>query len=596
MLKRLWSPTGLFAQAIEFHPGLNLIIGRYSGDKRQRGINGIGKSSAIRLIDYLLLSDTAERRFAEAKYSFLKEENHQVCLDLEIAGLPVRIRRDFADNQHVYIQSSGEGEFCYRKEEANRILGGLFFPQDDERQLPGERYRSLMQFFIKDDLTNQTRRDPIAFVSHGGANKQELNTLNLFLLGLPNKPLIVLGEKRELLVDKQKQRKSVVERVEKFTGKPLAELKTDLTAREKDIEALQDSLKNFELLEDFKRVSATLADLENQISALRNTVDRSDRQLVKLRQFTSATREIDAADVAEQYKIVSNALGAAVRRSLEEVIAFRESLAQARLRFHGKRLRELEEGRTSALRELSGLEGRRASLLRAVEASNSSESLREAFERFATSKVEVERIGQAVADVSALDKEITDMSFDVDAARRDAVQAINSVEQSIGAIRELFVDIVEKAIGFTTQGEREGAYLDIHARSSGGRKQAPVDIDVEVPRGDALGHARLRLVAYDMTVFFHAVETGLPLPRFLIHDGAFHGIARRTVVRALNYVFQRSKEHSSFQYIATFNEDELSATPEEQARDGRFEFDMDELTVLTVADTADKMLFRRQFA
>lgn len=596
MLKRLWSPTGLLRESLEFHAGLNLIVGRYSGDKEERGINGIGKSSAVRLIDYLLVSDTAERRFADAKYDFLREEKHEICLDLEVSGVSVRLRREFVDGQHIYMQRGNEGEYGYRKDEAKQILGSLLFPSSEERQLPGNRYRSLMPFFIKDDLNNLKRYDPVGFLTHGGANKRELTTLNLFLLGLPNQPLIVLSEKRDRLEEKRKQREAIVQQVEKFTGKSLGELRTDLATREKEVAALEASLKDFNLLDDFKKVSSVIAELDIKISTLRQQVDRADRQVAKLRHFTSTTREIDVEDVAEQYLLVSRALGSAVKRQLDEVIAFRESLAAERLRFHGKRMRELEEARKGALGELTDLEAQRAGLLRTVEGAGATTSLREAFERFAERKVQVERVAQGVADVSDMDRQLTDLGFDVDTARRDAVQSINGVETLIRSIRELFVEIVEKAISLTTDGEREGAYLDIAAKPSGSRNQSPVSIEVHIPRADALGHARLRLVAYDLTVFFHAVDMRLPLPRFLVHDGAFHGISRRTVVRALNYIYGRSQEDTTFQYIATFNEDELAVTADEQIRDGTFDFDLNDVTVLTLGDSENEMLFRKAFA
>lgn len=598
MLRRLWSPTNLF-DSIEFHAGLNIIIGRYAENKRQRdipGINGIGKSSVVRLIDFALLSDSAEKRFALEKYSFLREEAHEVSLLLDVRGESISIRRAFSGYQMIYIQRGDGMEFAYKKDEAYRLLSGLFFPENEERQLPGGRYRSLMQFFIKDDLAIQSRKDPLGFISHSGVTKLELITLNLFLLGLPNKDIIAIGEKRDFIARKQTERKTVVERVEQFSGKSLAELKTEVASREKDIRVVEQALERFELLGDFKSVSETIDDLETRISALRTSIDRSDRQLAKLRRFTTATKEVDADDVAEQYRLVSHALGDAVRRSLEDVLAFRESLAEARLRFHGKRMREMEEGRATAFAKLSKYELERAALLRAVEGADTVNSLKGAFERYASSRVELERVSLAISEISTLDQVINNIAFEMDAARRDAVQAITSAEESIAAIRELFVDIVDRAIGFTTQNERDGAYLDVTARLTGGRNQIPVDIVVEVPKQDALGYARLRLVAYDMTVFLNAVDRGIDLPRFLFHDGAFHGIARRTVVRALNYIHQKSRLDRSFQYIVTFNEDELSATSEEQVRDGKFDFDIEEQTVLTVSDSIGGMLFRRQFA
>ena len=62
MLIRLYSDTNLF-KTVSFHNGINIILGSYSDEVDARGINGIGKSSLVRLIDFVLLSGKAEKIF-----------------------------------------------------------------------------------------------------------------------------------------------------------------------------------------------------------------------------------------------------------------------------------------------------------------------------------------------------------------------------------------------------------------------------------------------------------------------------------------------------------------------------------------------------
>lgn len=593
----LSSPTGLLVEPIRFHSGLNLILGRYSENRTEHGINGIGKSSFVRLVDYLLISDSAERRFSGSKYDFLRKEQHQVCLDLEVSGEEIRIRRDFRDTKNIFIQRNrnGEKEFSYNKDEAKDILGNLFFPPDNMRQLPGERYRSLMQFFIKDDLNHQQRISPINFLTYKGTNNQELFTLNLFLLGLPNKSLINFGKKQILFQNIRKKRDIVLDGVKNSTGKSLVTLKTDLAMREKELDVFQKSLKRFELIEDFKLVSEAIADVANKISEHRKMLEQTDHQISKFHKFTTSNHEVVVSDIVEQYNLVKSSLGELVQRNLNDVIAFRESLAQARSVFYGNRMRELEDLRKNTFETLIKFEKNRAFLLRQIEEKNTNISLGEAFERFASKQVEYERIKRAVSDVAIIDQELSELEVEIGEARRDMVHSLNTVAKTIQSIQELFVEIIEKAIGLTTQGEREGAYLDISPISSRRRNSIPVSIDVEIPRSDALSHARLRLVVYDLTVFFHAIDSKISLPRFLIHDGVFHAVSRRTVVRTLNYIFQKGQANPSFQYIVSFNEDELSSTGYEEKRDGRLEFKTDQVTILKLGDHPNEMLFKRRF-
>ena len=73
-LKRLYSETGLFEE-VEFHTGINIILGKYSGEKEARGVHGIGKSTLVRLIDFAFLSTQVKELFNTRKYGFLNGHN-----------------------------------------------------------------------------------------------------------------------------------------------------------------------------------------------------------------------------------------------------------------------------------------------------------------------------------------------------------------------------------------------------------------------------------------------------------------------------------------------------------------------------------------
>lgn len=89
---------------------------------------------------------------------------------------------------------------------------------------------------------------------------------------------------------------------------------------------------------------------------------------------------------------------------------------------------------------------------------------------------------------------------------------------------------------------------------------------------------------------------GLPLPQFLIHDGVFHGVSRRTVVRAMNHVYGVLDRIGTGQYFVTFNEDELASSPEDELRDGKFAFSLDAATVARFDDSPEGRLFGRSFS
>ena len=111
---------------------------------------------------------------------------------------------------------------------------------------------------------------------------------------------------------------------------------------------------------------------------------------------------------------------------------------------------------------------------------------------------------------------------------------------------------------------------------------------------EALGKYRQKMVLYDLCLFFNMIDEQLPLPCFLVHDGIFHGMENRIKVNLLNYIYRRSQE-DSFQYIATFNREEISLFDDGDRREAIYDFDLAENTILNLEDYPECMLFRRVF-
>ena len=173
MLRRLWSPTNLFDE-IEFHDGINLIMGRYAGGRQPgtTGINGIGKSSVVRLIDFMLLSESSRKLFSSPKYAWMGEDDHSVCLELTVAGTPIYIRRTFGKAVgEVAIRIGLDNEVTVEEVYAKALLNTAFFPETPDRIGVDNRFRSLMPFYIKDDLTAHKRFDPVRFVDARGRQR-----------------------------------------------------------------------------------------------------------------------------------------------------------------------------------------------------------------------------------------------------------------------------------------------------------------------------------------------------------------------------------------------------------------------------------------
>lgn len=85
------------------------------------------------------------------------------------------------------------------------------------------------------------------------------------------------------------------------------------------------------------------------------------------------------------------------------------------------------------------------------------------------------------------------------------------------------------------------------------------------------------------------------MPSFIIHDGVFHSISRSTTTKALNFIYHQYLENPCFQYITTFNEDEISVSDDKKDSIGKFDFSLDNVIIAEYTDKPDEMIFKRSF-
>ncbi|MDO4248222.1 MAG: DUF2326 domain-containing protein [Neisseria sp.] len=598
MLKKLWSPTNLLLEDIQFHPGLNLIIGQYSEkrstqNQQSHGQNGIGKSSIVRLIDYLLLSYEAGKLFGRKKYDFLREQKHEICLLLEVKDGLLQIRRNFHEPKRIYLKQADQPELAWDIEEAKKVFSDIFFPRSQERNYPNGNYRNLMSFFIKDDLDNAKRDTPTNYVQHGGINKSQLILLNLYLLGLPCSFLNDLLNVWDMIGKLQDDIKILTNYLIRPSGKSIGQLRSELAVKEKNLIGLHISLQEFKLNESFKNISEAIAEIEQELTSLRRQERQIAHQLEKLHSFTQTdSTEINIEDIRKQYEAVVMDLGRMVSKCIEDVLYFRESITQERLKFYGNRINELSREQKKLLDDINNLDTKRAVLLNTLD-NDTDMSLTEAWGQYALAKAEAADTRAKLDSIEKNNNELSKLQYEANICQMNARNAIQDYSDKVEGIRTLFKEIVEAAFTEISY-EADGAYLDIATPGSLKKNSVPIKIETGFPRSEALGQTKLATVVYDLTVMLNAVREKISLPDFLIHDGVFHGVEIRKKVNLLNFI-QTQGEQYNFQYIVTFNEEEMKLSDTDKMQNIRYQFDIKQHTVIHLKDSPDEMLFGFSF-
>ncbi|WP_281986901.1 DUF2326 domain-containing protein [Aquimarina aggregata] len=592
MLIRLYSETNLI-DVIPFHNGINIILGKYSEDKEARGVNGIGKSSLVRLIDFTLLSGKAEKRFSKKKYDFLREEEHSLTLEFEINNKKYFLKRYFSDLKTIFLGNRPDKFEEYEKSEMPRILESIFFPtENNEVFFEGKRYGTLMEFFVKDDLQNQQRIDPLNFVSYN-ANVRDKALYNFYLLNLPTKNLVNFNDVSKDYEEKNKTVKGLTNKIKADTGKEVREFRTEILKIEKQISVIEKSLKDYNFLENHKNIEEELTDVIGRINEKSTLYHTASRKLDKLKSSYSDVSNIDIDKIQKLYNETLSTFGNFVKKSLDEVIAFKEQLLANRNKYLLDEEKKLTKIIDTALNDLEILEKKRSQLFTLLKEKGALDRIETTYEKLIEEKTLLTRNTAIIKEIDEIETIMADTDIIISELKRDIVNDVNQVDKKLNELRLLFQDVLENAIYLDE--EFDNSYFDVTINPTSKRNQLPFSINIQIPKADALGQERLKIVSYDLMAFLNSRLDQRNLPDFLIHDGVFHAISKRTIFNVLNYMYHKANELQNFQYILTFNEDEIDFTEELSDRYGKLEFNISDYIIAEFSDTEKETLFKRFF-
>lgn len=584
-LKCIYSETDLF-ERVDFHPGINIILGRYSDT--ERSVNGIGKSTLVRLIDFALLS-SVKGGLTPRKNSFLKE--HNVSLEINIDRETFVIKRYFENPNQAFFGASGSNLVEYSVSElkeilSNKLFGGGLYQGGYYRS---DWFRDLMRFFIKDDLEGYRQDEPVDFLGYQELKSKKL-TYNFFLLGLQNEKVF---RYYQTTIEKNQNAtalRKLESHIQDEAGKSISEIRTEIAKVDKRIARLEYSLEEFEFLENYQDIEDTLEKITLQISEKLHVYDSYNKTLNRYQESYSMRIEVDLDKIKSLYESFNQELGAFVKQTLDEVIQFRQQIADNRQRFLVDRERELELAITETLNNLEILDKKRKKLYDLLQERGALDSIRNTYEQLIEERVNLERTNAKLNQIFDLEILISGLKNDLSQLNIEIIENLKADQNKINDLRLLFKEILDSAL-FVDE-STEGGYFDI---TKDNRMGSPANIVVVVPKSASLGQHRFSLLAYSLTVFLNIVRNDRNLPHFIVHDGMFHSIASKTIVNVLNYIYRQSLIFPNFQYIITGNEDEISILPSGKSITGDYEFDFEKSIIATYEAVPEKMIFGREY-
>ncbi|AZG35750.1 DUF2326 domain-containing protein [Shewanella psychromarinicola] len=582
-LTSLSSPTDLFHKIV-FKDGLNIILGRYS--KAGKDINGIGKTTIIKFIDYCLLSDGVKADFFSEKYSFLKTET--VKLEFKLGNNNCSIERGFEDRRKVLYRVN-DGALNEFTDTDLRLILGAEMGKGQSGVYDPLWFRTLMSFYLQNDH-NFSQRDPKNVLKFTvGKRQPELFAYIFFLLGIDNTLIWDFDnnsvELKKLRSDQSRINKQITEQ----TGKSIEDFRGECDAIVRKIDKLESGLDNYNFDENTSNIESKILILNSDISELNKQRIALASKFKQIKESLKIDIDVDPKDVANFYSQIHSEFSDFILKSLDEVVKFREDISSNRKKFLKEREVQYQNKLNSIKTKVVGLEENRSKLYGMLDEQSAFDALKSAYLNLIDEKANLSGQLAYIEQLDSIEEAIADRKLGVGNTVKNILAEKPTLAKLSQDIKNVYLDLVEGSVDI--ESSDISPYFNIEFKAN---QNSPVKLSLEVPRGSSLGKGRFKILAFDLTVFICSLKGGNNLPSFMIHDGVFHAIAHKTRIKFLNYINKMLNSFEDVQYIITVNEDEI-IFPELEGVSVALDFKLEDRTLITLEDKPEAMFLSKEF-
>lgn len=540
-ISKLYSENNIFDE-IEFHDGVNLILGEKYDDSIVSGrkTNGVGKSLSIEFLDFCFLNDYAYSRLKKIPESILPLEEN-ILLDLEIGEDQLTIKRNRKEESQPIFIREGKIVSFDKLSDARNYLSELLFASTTGINIPS--FRNLLSILMRDERCEfvdilacheATRRIPVDLTPH------------LYLMGIDidayAKILRTIKQIDELTTVIKNNKKELTS-----GNKKISDVQADLNALNDDLSKMEAAIDSFKSNEAFDSMQNELIELESMLEQLRNKQKIVRHEYQKIRSMPKPD-EIDDTEIEVVYNQFKEDLGAAIVKSLHEVVGFKNKVEnfqkmlinqkakelQIQLKDLSESIRELDDEYAEKIKILDQkgiLKNLKTTLKIFEEKKRSSAHIRHLFEQFEkNTKKKKEFLLQKSQEILDLDDLLEENKMNQDSFEKTI---LNIHEKIMGNKQSSFsIETINKA-----------------------NKKIPVNVDLRIYDDGSHSVNRTKVFIYDVGLMFNSF-TNKYHPQFLVHDNIFD-VDQDTLVQCLNYLYEQEEKYDDFQYILTLNRDKI---------------------------------------
>ncbi|MEA1986304.1 MAG: DUF2326 domain-containing protein [Candidatus Marinimicrobia bacterium] len=539
---------------IEFKENFNVIIA-FIQSKEKKDTHNLGKTSLIRVIDFLLLADIDKNKdklfgndifIGQSFFGEFKLNSGKFLVIKRSIDIPRKIS--------FKINTTKLGKF-----QTNLIW--------DKEDLSFKKAKEQLDEYLSFNiLNNWPYRQSITYYLRSQQDYLDVFKLNKFkgkhkywkpfvfdLLGF-NGELIKEKLETEEFIDKLKKKLNILEIEAQVDSKEKDRLEGLHEIKTNELEEVKNLINKFNFYKSDLELNKNIVEnIDLKLQALNTDRYRIAFEIDKIeKSLSDVLDDIEMENIEELFSEVNLFFPVQLKKKYNELIDFQKSLTIERKQFLKENLSELKQDFTQINKNINELETEKSSLLSVLTEKDSYQKFKEYHKNLTETEVEIERIKdklKAIDNSLIIEKEIETNKDIVDIKINELKSALK--DRKHATINKIFNSIIKEILN-------TNALISLNINRQGNIEynadyQNPSDL-IKTSEAQGTTYKKLLCVAFDLSTLINYSEKSFY--KFVYHDGVLEGLDDRIKVRYINLVKNLCEKYN-LQYILTLIDSDI---------------------------------------
>ncbi|MCD6578393.1 DUF2326 domain-containing protein [bacterium] len=539
---------------IEFKENFNAIIA-FIQSKEKKDTHNLGKTSLIRVIDFLLLASIDKNKdklfgndifIGQSFFGEFKLNSGKYLVIKRSVDTPTKI--SFKTNttklenfQTNLIWDIEDISFKKAKEQLDEYLSFNI--------LNNWSYRKSITYYLR---SQQDYLDVFKLNKFKGKHK-DWKPFVFDLLGF-NGELIKEKLETEEIVDELKKKLNTLEIEAQVDSKEKDRLEGLLEIKTNELEEVEKLINKFNFYKSDLELNKNIVEnIDLKLQALNTDRYRITFEIDKIdKSLADVLDDIEMENIEELFSEVNLFFPDQLKKKYNDLIDFQKSLTIERKQFLKENISDLKQEFTQINKIINELEIEKSSLLSVLTEKDSYQKFKEYHKNLTETEVEIERIKdklKAIDNSLIIEKEIETNKDIVDIKINELKSALK--DRKHATINRIFNSIIKEILN-------TNALISLNINRQGNVEynadyQNPSDL-IKTSEAQGTTYKKLLCVAFDLSTLINYSEKSFY--KFVYHDGVLEGLDDRIKVRYINLVKTLCKKYN-LQYILTLIDSDI---------------------------------------